>query len=88
MSPIPPRDFLTSLFFEAVNAADPLTGIISNLPEKPRGRTVVIGAGKGAAQMAKALESVWDGPLEGVVVTRYGYGCETRNIAIIEAAHP
>ncbi|MGN7292704.1 glycerate kinase type-2 family protein [Rhizobium sp. SAFR-030] len=88
MSPIPPRDFLKSLFFEAVNAADPLTGIVAHLPEKPKGRTVVIGAGKGAAQMAKALESVWDGPLEGVVVTRYGYGCETRNIEIIEAAHP
>ncbi|MGF9694230.1 glycerate kinase [Rhizobium sp. 0TCS1.26] len=88
MSPIPPRDFLKSLFFEAVNAADPLTCIIAHLPEKPKGRTVVIGAGKGAAQMARALESVWDGPLEGVVVTRYGYGCETRNIEIIEAAHP
>ncbi|MGG7581279.1 glycerate kinase [Rhizobium sp. YTUHZ045] len=83
-----PRDFLKSLFDAAVRAADPLTGIKSHLPEKPKGRTVVIGAGKGAAQMARALESAWAGPIEGLVVTRYGYGCETRFIEIIEAAHP
>jgi hydroxypyruvate reductase len=88
MSMPSPRDFLTSLFSAAVRAADPLTGITAHLPEKPDGRTVVIGAGKGAAQMARALERVWDGPLEGVVVTRYGYGCETDHIEIIEAAHP
>lgn len=83
-----PRDFLRSLFDAAVRAADPLTGIKAHLPAKPKGRTVVIGAGKGAAQMARALESVWDGPLVGLVVTRYGYGCETHGIEIIEAAHP
>ncbi|MBX5102594.1 glycerate kinase [Rhizobium lentis] len=83
-----PRDFLKSLFDAAVRAADPLTGIKSHLPEKPKGRTVVIGAGKGAAQMAQALESAWDGPLGGLVVTRYGYGCETRFTEIVEAAHP
>ncbi|ACI54755.1 Hydroxypyruvate reductase [Rhizobium leguminosarum bv. trifolii WSM2304] len=83
-----PRDFLKSLFDAAVRAADPLTGIKANLPDRPKGKTVVIGAGKGAAQMARALESVWDGPLDGLVVTRYGYGCDTRDIAIIEAAHP
>lgn len=83
-----PREFLDSLFHAAVKAADPLTGIKAHLPEKPKGRTVVIGAGKGAAQMARALESLWDGPLEGVVVTRYGYGCETEHVEIIEASHP
>ena len=83
-----PRDFLKGLFDAAVRAADPLTGIKANLPDRPKGRSVVIGAGKGAAQMARALESVWDGALEGLVVTRYGYGCETRGIEIIEAAHP
>ncbi|MBY4613622.1 MULTISPECIES: glycerate kinase [Rhizobium] len=83
-----PRDFLKSLFDAAVRAADPLTGIKANLPDRPQGKTVVIGAGKGAAQMARALESVWDGPLTGLVVTRYGYGCDTRDIEIIEAAHP
>jgi hydroxypyruvate reductase len=82
------RLLLKSLFDEAVRAADPLTGIRAHLPARPKGRTVVIGAGKGAAQMARALETVWDGDLEGVVVTRYGYGCETQTIEIIEASHP
>ncbi len=83
-----PRIFLASLFDAAVKAADPQTGIAAHLPEKPRGKTVVIGAGKGAAQMASALERLWKGPIHGVVVTRYGYGCKTNSIEIIEAAHP
>lgn len=83
------RELLEALFNAAVKAADPLTGIVKHLPALPaNGRTVVIGAGKGAAQMAAALESVWTGPLTGVVVTRYGYGCETRSIEIVEASHP
>ncbi|MDE1157394.1 MAG: glycerate kinase [Neorhizobium sp.] len=82
------RDLLKALFSAAVRAADPLTGIRRHLPAPPAGRTVVIGAGKGAAQMAAALETVWDGPLSGTVVTRYGYGCETRAIEILEASHP
>jgi hydroxypyruvate reductase len=89
MTPITdPRALLASLFDAAIKAADPLSGIKANLPTRPKGRTVVVGAGKGAAQMARALESVWDGQLDGVVVTRYGYGCETDHIEIIEAAHP
>lgn len=83
-----PRQFLTSLFHAAVAAADPLLAIRANLPERPTGRTVVVGAGKGAAQMARALESLWDGPISGAVVTRYGFGCETRHIEVLEAAHP
>ncbi|TNM63755.1 glycerate kinase type-2 family protein [Aliirhizobium smilacinae] len=84
------RHLLQMLFSAAVKAANPLNGIRKHLPQPPaNGRTVVIGAGKGAAQMAAALETVWGGPvLSGVVVTRYGYGCETKNIEIIEAAHP
>ncbi|MGK6314210.1 glycerate kinase type-2 family protein [Neorhizobium sp. DT-125] len=83
------RELLQALFGAAVKAADPLTGIRKHLPSPPRnGRTVVIGAGKGAAQMAAALESVWPEPLTGVVVTRYGYGCETKSIEILEASHP
>lgn len=83
------RELLEALFAAAVRAADPLTGIVKHLPASPaNGRTVVIGAGKGAAQMAAALESVWAGPLTGVVVTRYGYGCETKSIEILEASHP
>ncbi len=82
------REFLASLFHAAVTAANPLTAIGRHLPPPPRGRTVVIGAGKGAAQMAAALEDLWDGPLSGVVVTRYGYACATRSIEVMEASHP
>ncbi|KAA9383681.1 glycerate kinase [Neorhizobium galegae] len=83
------RKLLEALFHAAVKAADPLTGIVKHLPTPPAGgRTVVIGAGKGAAQMAAALESAWTGPLTGIVVTRYGYGCETKSIEILEASHP
>lgn len=83
------RELLEALYDAAVKAADPLTGIKKYLPSPPEsGRTVVVGAGKGAAQMAAALESVWPGPLSGVVVTRYGYGCETKSIEILEASHP
>lgn len=82
------RDFLTGLFDAAVAAADPETALAAHLPDRPRGRTVVVGAGKGAAQLAAAFERLWNAPVEGVVVTRYGYGCDTRNIRVIEAAHP
>jgi hydroxypyruvate reductase len=82
------RAFLTSLFDAAVQAANPLTGIRAHLPAKPKGRTVVIGAGKGSAQMAAALEQCWDGPLEGLVVTRYGFATKCEHIEIIEASHP
>lgn len=82
------RDFLSGLFDAAVAAADPENALRANLPDRPKGRTVVIGAGKGAAQLAAAFEHLWDAPVEGVVVTRYGYGCETQFIRVIEAAHP
>ena len=82
------RAFLTSLFEAAVAAADPERALANRLPGRPKGRTVVIGAGKGAAQLAAAFERLWDGPIEGVVVTRYGYGHPTRHVRVIEAAHP
>ena len=82
------REFFTSLFTTAVAAADPERTIRDYLPEQPKGRTIVIGAGKGSAQMARAFENAWDGPLEGVVVTRYGYATPCEHIEIIEAAHP
>lgn len=83
-----PRPFFESLFRAAVSAADPRQIIPAYLPARPKGRTIVVGAGKGAAQMAEAFEEAWDGPLEGLVVTRYGYGAETRRIEVAEAAHP
>lgn len=82
------RAFLRSLFDAAVAAAMPEAGIRAHLPQPPRGRTVVIGAGKGAAQLAQALERAWEGPLSGVVVTRYGYGAPCTRIEVLEAAHP
>ncbi|TPL48161.1 glycerate kinase [Mesorhizobium sp. B2-4-6] len=83
-----PKSFLTSIFNAAVAAADPEKTIRSHLPAKPKGRTIVIGAGKGSAQMAAAFEKIWDGPIDGLVVTRYGYGARCERIEIIEAAHP
>ncbi len=83
-----PRDILAGLFDKAVAAALPDNSIAAFLPPKPKGRTIVIGAGKGAAQLAQAVEKHWNGPLQGVVVTRYGYGAECKNIKVIEAAHP
>jgi glycerate 2-kinase len=88
MSGFGPKRFFTDLYEAAVAAADPARVIGRFLPERPKGRTIVIGAGKGSAQMAKAFEDAWDGPLEGLVVTRYGYGAACRSIEVIEAAHP
>jgi glycerate 2-kinase len=82
------RRFLTTLFEAAVASADPVRALAPHMPARPGGRTVVIGAGKGAAQLAAAFETHWGSPVEGVVVTRYGYACATHNIRVIEAAHP
>jgi len=79
---------LRKMFAAAVEAAQPKHVIAQHLPKKPKGRTIVIGAGKGSASMAAAFEKVWKGPLEGLVVTRYGYGLPTRKIEVVEAAHP
>lgn len=88
MTEIDPKSFLTAIFNAAVAAADPEITIRDHLPAKPKGRTIVIGAGKGSAQMAAAFEKAWDGPIDGLVVTRYGYGAKCERIEIIEAAHP
>ncbi len=85
---VDPRAFLTSLFYEAVAAAHPSRAVSRNLPPPPRGRTIVVGAGKGAAAMAKAVEVNWSGPLSGLVVTRYEHGADCRAIEVVEAGHP
>ncbi len=82
------KAFLAGLFEAAVAAADPGKALARHLPDKPRGRTVAVGAGKGAAQMAAAFEKLWDAPLEGVVVTRYGHVVPTRNVHVLTASHP
>lgn len=85
---IEPKPFFTALFEAAVAAADPGRVMARFLPARPKGRTIVIGAGKGSARMARAFEALWDGPLEGLVVTRYGYGAACERIEVVEAAHP
>ncbi len=88
MSGAEPRALFRALFKAAVAAADPARTIARFLPPRPRGRTVVIGAGKAASEMARALETLWQGPLEGVVVTRRGQGVATERIRVLHAAHP
>lgn len=91
-SPREYQEFLKACLDEALKACRPACIVPPHLPDLARhkGRVVVIGAGKASAAMAAALESHYgeDAPLEGVVVTRYGYGAPTRKIKIIEAAHP
>jgi glycerate 2-kinase len=79
---------LKSMFQAAVDAALPSLCVPAHLPQRPKGRTVIIGAGKASGAMAKALEDSWDGPLEGLVVTRYGYRVPTERLDVVEAAHP
>ena len=82
------RPLLRSLFDAAVAAAQPALCLPPHLPEPPKGRTIVIGAGKASAAMARALEDHWPGPLQGLVVTRYGYEVPCERIEIVQAAHP
>ena len=79
---------LTGLFETAVKAADPAHCLAAHLPPPPKGRTIVIGAGKAAASMARAVEQHWQGELSGLVVTRYDHGLDCDRIEVIEAAHP
>ncbi|HUQ27383.1 MAG TPA: glycerate kinase [Usitatibacter sp.] len=84
------RELLLGSFQAALRAADPLHIVPPHLPKPPRGRTVVVGAGKAAASMARAVEAHWprESALEGVVVTRYGHGLPLERIEVIEASHP
>jgi glycerate 2-kinase len=82
------RDLLRSMFDAAVAAALPAQIVPAHLPNPPKGRTIVVGAGKASAAMAQALERHWPGPLTGLVVTRYGHAVPCQRIEIVEAAHP
>src|SRR5512146_418954 len=86
--PLEPRTFLRSLFDAAVAAAGPVPLLPGRLPPRPVGRTIVVGAGKAAARMARTVEKQWKGPLDGLVVTRYGHGEPCERIGVMEAAHP
>ncbi len=82
------RDLLRSLFEAAVAAADPAKVVPPHLPSPPPGRTLVLGAGKAAASMARAVEQSWPTGLEGIAVTRYGHGVGCERIEVVEAGHP
>ena len=90
-----PREFLEHLYRVAVERALPLASMGACLPAPPKGRTLVLGAGKAGGSMAQALEALWpaDAPLSGLVVTRYDHipprpaGLAAR-IELVEAAHP
>lgn len=93
-----PRELLMDSFRAALSAADPLVIVPAHLPAPPKGRTIVVGAGKAAAAMAKAVETNWpDGAsLEGLVITRYAHGYDGHanetaplpRIRVLEAGHP
>ncbi|MEZ5618100.1 MAG: glycerate kinase [Rhodocyclaceae bacterium] len=85
---IAPKELLAHLFAHAVRAADPAACVPRHLPQPPGGRTLVVGAGKAAAAMARAVEDNWPGGLSGLVVTRYGHGVPCERIEVVEAAHP
>ena len=82
------RAVLRRLFEAALAAADPAKVVPPRLPAPPKGRTLVVGAGKAAAAMAAAVEAHWPGPLSGLVVTRYGHGLPCKRIEVVEAGHP
>jgi glycerate 2-kinase len=83
-----PEQLLRRLFDAAIASAQPALCIPPHLPKAPKGRLIVIGAGKACAAMAQAVEKNWPGELSGLVVTRYGYAVPCQRIEIVEAAHP
>jgi hydroxypyruvate reductase len=84
----PAQELLRRMFDAAIASAQPARCLPSHLPSPPKGRTIVIGAGKASAAMAKAFEDHWPARASGLVVTRYGYAVPCRTIEIVEAAHP
>ena len=86
--PLDPKRLLRAMFDAAVASAQPEKCLPPCLPSQPKGRTIVVGAGKASAAMARTLEDHWPGSLEGIVVTRYGYEVPCQRIEIVQAAHP
>ncbi len=83
-----PRSLLRAMLDAAIAAALPERILPPHLPAPPKGRTIVLGAGKASAEMARVVEKHWRGPLEGLVVTRYGHAVPCEKIEIVEASHP
>jgi len=83
-----PRALLQDMLGAAIKAALPEHCVPPHLPPPPKGRTIVVGAGKASAAMARAVEQRFPGEVSGLIVTRYGHGVPTERIEIVEAAHP
>lgn len=83
-----PCALLRTMFDAAIASAQPAAVVPDHLPAPPKGRLIVIGAGKASGAMARAVEDHYTGPLEGLVITRYGHAVPCRRIEIVEAAHP
>ena len=83
-----PVQSLREMLGAFIAAADPARCVPPHLPAPPQGRTIVVGAGKAAASMARAVERNWSGSVEGLVVTRYGHAVRCEQIDVVEAAHP
>src|SRR3984893_2440322 len=79
---------LRELFDAALAAADPTQALERRIPTPIRGRTAVVGAGQASAAMARAFEAACPGPLEGLVITRYGHAVPCGRIEVVEAGHP
>jgi glycerate 2-kinase len=82
------RKILHDMFTAAIDVAKPARCVPPNLPDRPKGRIIVVGAGKASAAMARAVEQHWGGDLTGLVVTRYGHAVACETIEIVEASHP
>src|SRR4029077_18656695 len=82
------RQLLLDMLRAAIKAALPEHCVPPHLPSPPKGRTIVVGAGKASAAMARAVEQHWPGEVSGLIVTRYGHGVKTERIEVVEAAHP
>jgi hydroxypyruvate reductase len=76
------------LFDAALAAANPFQAMAQRIPSPVQGRTVLVGAGKASAAMGRAFETLWSGPLEGLVLTRYGHAVPCNRVEIVEASHP
>ena len=82
------RSLLRRMFDAAVESTQPSHALAPHLPDPSSGRTIVVGAGKASAAMARALEDCWPASLSGIVVTRYGHAVDCRRIEVVEAGHP
>jgi glycerate 2-kinase len=83
------RAALRQIFDAAVASADPAAAVLRHLPNKPKGRCIVVGAGKASGSMAAAIDAAWpDVDLSGIVVTRQGQGAPSGRIEVLEVSRP